>query len=259
MQREHIINQLKDFYIQSHELCRRTDSVGLRRLYLDTCEELEQLMPVHYFGLQHFRKLTRTFDRLIVVANHITTPSFFAIDEDDFISGLGLSRQNLAWEQIQPLIVRHYPLVNLLTAFGFDPSVVSGEDDTILSEFARGWGSILIPGDKQNRLKLLRDSIKYHNLERLATIIFPEGQDSPDYLPENYYRLAEFKSGFAVLAHDFAFPVVPISLTFNTATFEYTARVNEPILPNAMIDIEDIRSVAMERVMDGISLNLGDI
>lgn len=256
MQKEHIINQLKDFYIQSYELCRRADSVGLRRLYLDTCKELEQLIPAHYFGLQHFRKLAHTFDRLIVVANHITTPSFFAIDEDDFIERLGLSKQNLAWEQIQPLIVRHFPLVNLLLTLGYDPSVISGEDNTILSDFARGWGSILIPGDGQNRLKLLRDGIKYHAAERLAVVIFPEGQDSPDYLPENYYQLAEFKSGFAVLAHDFALPVVPISLTFNIATFEYTARVNQPILPSVFSDIEEVRTSAMERILEGISFNL---
>lgn len=256
MHKEQITDKIKDFYLKSYELYREGDTAGVRALYLSTCAEFGHTMPVHELGVHHLKRIGDTFDRLIVVANHITTPSFFAIDEDDFISGLGLSRQNLAWEQIQPLIVRHYPLVNLLTAFGFDPSVVSGEDDTILSEFARGWGSILIPGDKQNRLKLLRDSIKYHKLERLAAVIFPEGQDSPDYLPENYYRLAEFKSGFAVLAHDFALPVVPISLTFNIATFEYTARVNQPVLPSVFSDIEEVRVTAMERVMEGISLNL---
>jgi len=256
MDKTHIINQLKDFYLQSYELYQRADSVGLRRLYLDTCKELEQLIAVQYFGLQYFRKLAGTFDRLIVVANHITTPSYFAIDGEEFINHFGIDRELLAWKQIQPLIVRHYPLVQILSVNNYDPIVISGKGATILSEFARGWGNILISSDAGDRLKLLRDEVKYHSSKRLAVIIFPEGQDSPDYLPENYYRLAEFKSGFAVLAHDFALPVVPISLTFNVAASEYTARVNQPILPSVFSDIEEVRALAMERVMDGIRLNL---
>lgn len=256
MDKTHIINQLKDFYLQSYELYQRADSVGLRRLYLDTCKELEQSIAVHYFGLQYFRKLASTFDRLIVVANHITTPSHFAIDDEEFINHLGIDKELLAWKQIQPLVIRHYPLVQMLIAFEYDPVVISGEGATILSEFARGWGNILISSDAGDRLKLLRDEIKYHSSKRLAVIIFPEGQDSPDYLPKDYYRLAEFKSGFAVLAHDFALPVVPVSLTYNMNTFEYTTRVNQSILPSVFSDIEDVRALAMERVIDGIRFNL---
>lgn len=255
MEKDNIIDQLKDFYRESYRLVNKGDVHGLRELYMQTSRKFAQNIPVTYFGLQHLHSIRVRYPNIIIAANHITTPSFFPITDEDFLSELGLERETLDWQQIQPLILRHYPLVCLAIGFGYTPAVVSSEDPTILGKFNAGWGSILIPQMGGNRLKYLKDQIKEYRAERRGLIIFPEGQDSPDYPPENYYRLEEFKSGFAVVAHDFAFPVIPVSMTFNMNVLSYTVRVNEPLLP-PHDDIEYVRKTSKNRVEQGIRQNL---
>lgn len=227
--KEVIVQLLKQFYTDCNHAYMAGDFVQLRQLYEQVCLELEERMPVRREISLDAEASLKMHERIMVVANHIPTPNLFAINDAAYIKSLGIDPQDLHFNVIHPLPIRHYPLVNFFRMHHFNTHIVSREEPEPLASFYNGWENITIPEQGSNRISIINDLIETFKDKQWAVVVFPEGGDSHDDLYAGTYQLLPLKKGFAVLAQQHTLPVLPISLRFDPADFSYTMAVHPVI------------------------------
>jgi 1-acyl-sn-glycerol-3-phosphate acyltransferase len=254
---QHQINvrrHLRNFYHQAYELLGQGDTVAIRRLYENTCVDLENFTPVNrYYSRNFTSENLKSHPRIVVAANHITTPNLFQIADRRFHSKIGIRTKELLYQRIQPFIVRHYPLVNMLRENGYFTYVLSGKSADTLMNIGSAWGSVHIGGETgTNRLQQVFDAVKLFPQRKWALIIFPEGEDTYGNIFNHEYILSRFKSGFAAVAENFKIPVLPVSLSYYFDPMHYGMFTHDLERVDGVADIKKQTKKIQKIVQKGI-------
>ncbi len=258
-----LIRLLRMFYVKNLSYYREGQTTRLRPLYEHTCQQLGRMVPVHYHFDPAFRpSALEQKQKLIVIANHIQTPFLVPIKGRTYLQPFGLQPSDLIFEQINPLIFRHYPIVNFLREHHFTTHIVGGTQPGILSEFARHWGEISIPDERyKGRYAILKEQVLHLSGTKRAVIVFPEGKDSGGYLHLHRYYIQPFRSGFAALAKELNLAIQAFSLAFDLETFQYHTYVHPLIPPNQVqtAELKTLVEMAQDLIETGIHQALPDI
>lgn len=252
--KQQITTLFADYLYQSLQLINNHQTDEMIELYLKTCRKMQQYLPINPCQVP---AALNDLPRVVIVANHIQTPLLFDIYDEDLFQALELTGQDLPHKnRLLPLIVRHFPFVNLAQDRDLFPTIIGNERFGKLSQIGYARGGIMLPWQHAgSRITFILEEInaRFAN-QHLAMILFPEGRDSEGFLHTYHYLIHPFKSGFAILSQKLNAPVVPISIAFDYEEYKYLIKIHPAQLPfdSTQNQLEEYVCQTQTKIEDGL-------